>query len=337
MKLCWSRALILGATAALLAGCGGGSSDGSAGSGDRTLAQFVRVVLDGRVGPANVGVRLAADNGYFSEVGFEAETGSPVGPNRPTSYVTDEVTELGVTQLPQLLVARDKGMPLVAVGSLVPQSTAAMIWLKKSNIDGISDLRGKTIAIPGVTFQEGLLEAVLRHAGLKPDDVTVKPVGYDLLSALLGGKADAIFGGSWNIEGAALEALGVKPVITPVKDLGVPAYDELVMFTRSDFLAENPDWVHRTLDAVIQGVAAEQEDPRAAAKVVEQSYESSPELSPPETQAAMEATVPLLTSTGGQIDAAHVRELARWMHKEGLIRREPSVSEVFTNDYLPSP
>jgi ABC-type nitrate/sulfonate/bicarbonate transport system substrate-binding protein len=279
---------------------------------------------------------LAADNGYFSEVGFEAETGSPVGPNRPTSYVADGVTELGVTQLPQLLVARDNGMPLVAVGSLVPQSTAAMIWLKRSNIDGLADLKGKTIAIPGVSFQEGLLEAVLRHAGLSPDDVTIKPVGYDLLSALLGGKADAIFGGSWNIEGAALEAQGVKPVVKPVKDLGVPAYDELVMFTRSDFLAENPEWVHKTLDAVIRGVAAEHEDPLAAAKVVEQSFESSPELGPSETQAAIEATVPLLTTTGGRIDGVQVSDLAKWMYEEGLIRRNPSVSEVFTNDYLPA-
>lgn len=278
---------------------------------------------------------MAADNGYFSDVGFEAETGSPVGPNRPTSYVAKEVTEFGVTQLPQLLVARDRGMPLIAVGSLVPQSTAAMIWLKKSKIGGIRDLKGKTIAIPGVSFQEGLLEAVLRHAGLTPDDVTIKPVGYDLLAALLGGKADAIFGGSWNIEGAALEAQGLKPVITPVKDLGVPAYDELVMFTRSDFLAENPDWAHKTLAAVMRGVAAEHEDPLAAAKVVEQSFESSPELGPSETQAAMEATVPLLTTSGGYMDGSQVSDLAKWMYEEGLIRREPSVSEVFTNGYLP--
>jgi putative hydroxymethylpyrimidine transport system substrate-binding protein len=244
--------------------------------------------------------------------------------------------EFGVTQLPQLLIARDRGMPLVAIGSLVPYPTAAMIWLKRSKIAGIGDLKGKTIAIPGLPFQEALLELVLRRAGLALEDVKVKPVGYDLVSALLSGQADAIFGGTWNIEGAALEARGVDPVVKRVEDLGVPAYDELVVITRSDLIAEDPELIRDVMATVAHGVAAVRRDPSATVKLIEESFESSPELSRKETEAAMKATLPLF-STSARLNPNQAGNLAKWMHEEGLIQREPLPSEFLTNDFLPEP
>jgi len=316
----------------ILAGCGG--SDSESASTGPTFDRVLGITLDGRVGPANAGIRLAAEQGRFDELGLNASTGSPVGPSRPVSYVARGMNEFGVTQLPQLLIARDRGMPLVAIGSLVPHPTAAMIWLKKSNISGVADLRGKTIAIPGLPFQEALLEVVLRRAGLGLDDVEVEPVGYALVSALLSGRADAIFGGTWNIEGAALEARGVDPVVKRVEDLGVPPYDELVVITRSDMVAEDPKLVRDVMATVAHGVTAVRGDPAATVKLIEESSESSPELGRKETEAAMEATLPLY-STSDRLNPDQAANLAKWMHQEGLIRQEPSPAEFLTNDYLP--
>ena len=109
--------------------------------------------------------------------------------------------DLGVAHGAQVTIAQEKGVPIVVVGSLVPEPTAALIWSKESDIGGIADLKGKTIAIPGLSFQRDFLETILARGGLTLDDVKVKSVGNELVPALASGKADAIFGGSGNQEG----------------------------------------------------------------------------------------------------------------------------------------
>jgi putative hydroxymethylpyrimidine transport system substrate-binding protein len=209
-----------------------------------------------------------------------------------------------------------------------------MIWLKESGIEGVADLRNKTIAVPGIPYQEEMLESILERAGLKPDEVEVKQVGYKLMPALLHGRADAIFGGSWNIEGAALRERGADPVIKRVQELGVPAYDELVVITRADRAAREPQVIRRFMSALTRGVAAVKRNPEMAQKLVEagpHEFATSKE----EMAAQMRATLPLLSSSG-DFDPRQAGRLVAWMQGQGMIDRKPSVSELFTNRYLPA-
>lgn len=319
--------LALGVLAALFVGCGGGSPEPDATAAGVELSGTKVITYDGRVGPANVAVRLAEERGYFEEHGLDAWGGSPQGPEKPALYVSVRETEFGVMQLPQLLIARDKGAPLVAIGTLVPGATAAMIWLKDSKIRNIADLKGKTIGIPGVPFQKPLLESVLRRAGLTLADVKVRRVGYELVSALEKGRVDATFGGSGNIEGTTLEADGFDPVVKPVSTLGVPAYDELILVARRDFIEDKPGLTRAFLDGVRRGVETEIRDPAAAVNAIEDATESSPESSREATEAGVEATLPLLSATG-TVDPGQVEKLAAWMREEGMIRREQPASAV---------
>jgi putative hydroxymethylpyrimidine transport system substrate-binding protein len=330
MKLSCLIAAALVGVAALLAGCGGDGPTAEAGAPRVELSRTMGVTLDGRVGPANAAVRLAEERGYFEDLGLDAWAGSPQGPEKPTLYVSAGVNQFGVTQLPQLLIARDKGAPLVAIGSLVPGATASLIWLKESKISGIADLKGKTIAIPGAPFQKPVLESLLRRAGVNPAEVEIKRVGYELVSALLKGRADAIFGGSLNVEGAALEADGAEPVIEPLWSLGVPAWDELVLVARRDFVASEPELARAFVEGIRRGVETEIRDPEAAVKTIEETIESSPESSREATQAGVEATLPLL-SRSGKVDPRRVEKLSAWMREEGLIEREQPASAVIVD------
>lgn len=350
----WMRILRLFLTSVtvvlLVQGCGGGGGAGtdtattesSKTDTTKTAAAtkrpaeplLVNVTYDARVGPANVPILMADKKGYFKKLGLELGAGSPYPPSRPVVYISKDTNDFGVTQLPQLLIALEKGAPIIAVGSLVPQPTAAMIWLKKSGIHQIADLKGKTIAIPGIPFQEAFLETVLARAGLTLEDIKVKRVVYDMVSSLLSGKADAIFGGSWNIEGAALKAGGAKPVIKRVQELGIPAYDELIVIVRTDRAAREPQLVRDFMSVVERGTNAVIRDPGAAVGLIEANTESSPESNRKETRAGVEATLPLFSRTG-YMDPARTRKLIAWMHAKGLIQRELPVSKVLTNKYLP--
>ena len=329
----------VGTAAVLLAGCGGGPETrpepaaGSAPESPQDL-QEVWVSLDGRAGAENVGILMAQELGYFEEVGLSVAVGSPLEPRRSIRYVVDQTDDLGVAQMPQVVLAKGEGKPVVAVGSLLPQPTAAMIWLRSSKIRGLADLKGKTVAFPGVPFQEGFLRILLARAGLSPGDVKIEDVGYDLVPALVSGRADAIFGASGNLEGARLESRGLEPVVTPVRRLGIPAYDELVVVARTRRAARSPQLVRDFMSALARGNAAAAADPEAAVRAIETNFESDRSQSRKAIEAQVEATLPLL-SGGGYVSPGRVGRLVAWMRRQGLIQRKPVGSELFTNRYLP--
>lgn len=333
---------VLAACAVLLIGCAGGGSDSGTAQNQSASTvrepsglRKVRVSLDNIEGPENVGIVMAIARGYFEDVGLDVWAGSPLEPSRPVKYVAKGIDDFGVTQLPQVLVGNEKGASVVAVGSLVPYPTAAMIWLEGSGIGGIADLQGKTIATAGVPFQRKFLQVVLARAGLTLKDVRVKSAGYDLVPKLRSGRVDAIFG-SWNLEGADLRSLGEKPVITGFRSLGIPGYEETVVIAPADVVSEDPQLVRDFMSAVKRGTGAAIEDPKGAVDAIVESIGANPELHRKEREAQMRASLSLL-STSGHMDLNRARGLIAWMHEQGIIKREPPVSELLTNEFLASP
>jgi ABC-type nitrate/sulfonate/bicarbonate transport system substrate-binding protein len=332
-------AVLMAVGALFLAGCG--SSAGDAENAQAQREEFrpprnVTVTLDAHPGPENVGILMAEEKGFFAKAGLDVAIAPPVWPRRPVTYVAQRNDDIGLGQLPQVMIAREKGARIRAVGSVISRPTAAMIWLRGSGLRSIADLEGKTIAVPGVPFQEALLGGVLKRAGLSLEDVKVKGVGYGLVPALLEGKADAIFGGSWNLEGVQLRSLGAKPVVKRVESLGVPAYDELVVIARTRSIAHDPRLIRTFMAAVARGTAAATRDPAAAVGAIEKSLEPDGDLSRTQIEAEVEATLPLLSNPAA-IDLARARRFAAWMNEEGLTRKEVSASGLAINRFLPSP
>jgi putative hydroxymethylpyrimidine transport system substrate-binding protein len=294
--------------------------------------------LAGRRGPESVGILMAEKQGYFTDAGLTVSILSPETPNRPVKYLLEGMDDMGVVPQPQVALAIENGKPIVAVGSVVPDPTETMIWLKGSGIDRLSDLKGKTIAIPGLPFQRAFLESVLARAGLTPDDIKVRGVRYDLVEELARGRVDAIFGGSRQVEGRALKLHGLDPDVVPARALGLPPYEEMTFIVRTDCAAAHPQVIRHFLGAVRRGVAAASAEPERAARIISGSFEGNPELSPAGMEAAVRATLPDL-SRNGRMSLARAQRLAGWMHKEGLLANgsapgQPPAADWVTNEYV---
>ena len=316
-----------------IVGCGG-STDAETTTETRAPVglRSMDITVDGLASPENLGVLMAQRREYTLQNELDVFLHYPVSPRVPIQYVANGEVNLAVAHEPQVVMAQEKGTPVVAVASLVSQPTAAMIWLKKANIGGIGDLKGKTIAIPGLSFEKSLLQNLLDQAGLTLDDVKVEPVGFELVPALVSGRADAIFGGSWNVEGIELEQLGLRPQVTRVGDLGVPSYDELVLVTNRDQLASDPQLVRDYIAVMLHGAESAIEDPKAAANLV------AARVGDPNRAAIAketDATLPMLSTTG-YLDPDQAGELVDWMYEEGLIQEKPAVADFLSNDYLPA-
>jgi len=318
----------VGLVALLLGGCGDPGeatpTDASAkGVAERTSSQpegplEIKVSLDGWMGAATAGLLTAQAHGYFDDAGLDVWLGTAFEPRAAVPQVLEETDDLGVVRLPQAILAKGTGAPVVVLGSVIAQPTEAMIWLRSAKIGSVSDLEGKTIAIPGDQYQEEFLQSVLARAGLTLKDVTLDRVAYNLAPALLDGSASAAFGGSGNLEGADLRSRGARPIVVADRSLGIPDYEPLVLIARADFAAEHPEEIRGFMSAVARGTATAQWHPDAAAKAVRRSTEKDPETTAAGGRAQLEATLPLL-SPGESLDLEQTQTLIDWMAEEGML------------------
>ncbi len=324
-------AVALLALALGLAACGEKSEDTSG------KTEALSLTLDFYPNPDHAGIYMAQKLGYFKEAGLDVKIQTPSDPAAPLKLLAAGRTDLAISYEPELILAREQGLDVKAVAALVNRPLTSMIWLKKSGIKGVGDLRGKTIATAGIPYQDAYLKTILGRAKLTPSDVNSVNVGFGLLPALLGGKAQAMLGGFSNVEGVDLRLRGSDPVVTPVDKLGVPTYDELVLAAREARLEEDPQAIRLFIAALARGTAAAAQNPGAAAKALE---EANPDLDPKLTKAELAATLPLLNPPRGKQPYGYMspdqwREFSGWMRDNDLIKGLPEPSSLLSNAYLP--
>ena len=126
---------------------------------------------------------MAQKLGYFEEAGLDVSIDTPADPAAPIKLLAAGQTDLAISYEPEVLLAREQGLDVKAVGALVNRPLTSMIWLKKSGIKGIGGLRGKTIATAGIPYQDAYLKTILARANLTPADVKAVNVGFGLLPA----------------------------------------------------------------------------------------------------------------------------------------------------------
>jgi putative hydroxymethylpyrimidine transport system substrate-binding protein len=129
------------------------------------------------------------------------------------------------------------------------------------------------------------------------------------------------------MEAIELESQGVQPVVTPVQDFGIPAYDELVAIARTEEVSEEPEMVRAFMAAVTRGNAAAVEDPSAVFDALDFNADANPETSPKALRAQIQATNPLL-SEDGNVDPEQAQGLVDWMQEEGMIEEEVPVETL---------
>jgi putative hydroxymethylpyrimidine transport system substrate-binding protein len=315
-----------------LAACGEKSEDVS---GER---QSFSLTLDFYPNPDHAGIYMAQKLGYFDEAGLDLSIDAPSDPAAPVKQVAAGRTDLAISYEPEVALAREQGLDVVAIGALVDRPLTSLIWLKRSGIKGVGDLEGKTVATAGIPYQDAFLKTILARANLTPDDVKSVNVGFGLLPALVGGSAQAMLGGYSNVEGVDLRERGKAPVVTPVDELGVPTYDELVFVANRNILEEDPQKFRLFLAALQRGTEAAVENPGAATKAI---TEANPDLEPKLAAAEVKATLPLLgartaSQPYGYMDPKEWEAFAGWMRDNDLIGSLPQASELLDDSYLPS-
>jgi len=294
------------------------------------------LALDFYVNPDHAGIYMALERGYFERAGLDVQPRVPSDPSAPIREVAAGRAEVAITYEPEVMLAHEQDLDVVAIAALVDEPLTSLISLPDAGISGPADLRGKTVATAGIPYQSDYLATIAAEGGIQPDQVSEVSVGFNLLPALLGGQADAILGGFRNVEGVDLAVRGENPAVTPVDQLGVPTYDELVLVARRSEIDDQEEELRLFLSALAKGTADAVKGPGAATAAVLAAGQG---LDPRLTRAEIDATLPLLAKSKGErfgeMNAEEWQLFAAWMADNGLIADAPAPDEVLTNELLP--
>ncbi|MGI8633488.1 MAG: ABC transporter substrate-binding protein [Solirubrobacterales bacterium] len=299
----------------------------------------ISVALDWFPNPDHVGIFSAIDRGRFMEAGLEVGTTPPppADPSLPIKQAARGQVDLAVTYEPEVYLAREQGLDVVAVAALAQRPLTSLVSLPKGKIRKPSDLEGKRIATAGIPYQEAYLKSILAEADLTLDDVKTVSVGDSLQPPLLSGKVDAVLGMFWNVEGVELKERKKKPRIQPVDELGVPAYDELVLVTSRKRLEEDPESLRLFIAALARGTEDAERNPGRAVNAL---LDANPDLDRKLTRAEVDATLPVLKAPGdkpfGHLDRAEWQAFGDWMRDQKLIAQPANADEALSTDLLTS-
>jgi putative hydroxymethylpyrimidine transport system substrate-binding protein len=327
--------LALLALALLVAGCGAKSDATSAGSGE---TEPLTVMLDWFPNADHAGLYAAQASGEYKRAGLDVKFVTPSDAATPLKLLQAGRVDLAISYEPDVLLARDKGADVVAVGALVQKPLTSLMSLGDHAITNPKQLGGKTVGTAGIPYQSAYLRTILARAGVDPGSVKEVNVGFNLTSAMVSKKVDATIGAFWNVEGIALQRTGRKPHILRMENLGVPTYNELVVAARRRDLDEaTASKVRRFLQATARGYALVKADP---AKGVDALIQADKGLNRGLTTAQVKATVPVFFPAHDQPfgwqEPAQWAVYEKWMRANGLLKPPVQGERApLTNEFLP--
>src|SRR3954454_1479978 len=136
--------------AAAVVGCGE-KKDALSASG--ASKESVRLMLDWFPNADHVGIYKAMAGGEFARAGLDVHLETPTDPATPLQLLQAGKVDVAVSYEPELLLARDKGAPLVAIGAIVQRPLTSIISLRSAHIGSPSQLRGKRVGDAGIPYQ----------------------------------------------------------------------------------------------------------------------------------------------------------------------------------------
>ncbi|KAA1048960.1 ABC transporter substrate-binding protein [Pseudocitrobacter sp. 73] len=284
----------------------------------------VTLVLDWYINPDHAPVMVAQQIGAFKDEGLDVTIIPPSDPALPPRLVAAKQADLAITYQPQLHFFADQGLPLMRVGTLINTPLNTVIALDK-NIKSPADLKGKSVGYSVSGIEQATLATMLKHSNTPADAVKLINVNFQLTSALLTGKVDAVIGGYRNIEALEIQLQGKEPVVFNVEDYGVPAYDELILVANKD-AAEEPK-IKKFLAALKKGSNYLHAHPQESWKTFAGLH---PELNTELNQQAWMKTLPLFAQDPAKLDKARYEHYEQFLFDNKLIKKITPVEQYAT-------
>src|SRR5260370_2439832 len=277
------------------------------------------------------GFYVAKEKDFYKSAGLHVDI-KPGGPDFPAiKMVADGNEQFGVTGANQILIARSKGVPVVALAVIFRRNPFVLFSLAKSGIKAPSDYVGKNIGVKIGGNEELIYRAVLAKADVDKARLNEIPVKFDI-TPLLAGAVD-VWPGYLINEVLAAKEKGFDVNIVSPPDYGIDLYAD-TLFTTEKMLGDKPDVVRKFVTATLNGWTSAIAAPEEAAQI---TVKSGTKLTYDHELAMMTASLPLRQPDAQTIDWMAT---ANWSAAQKLLvdaefQKTPvDVGKAFTVEFL---
>jgi NitT/TauT family transport system substrate-binding protein len=276
---------------------------------------------------------LADKKGYFAAEGIDISF-AYADENQTTALVGANELQFAVVSGEQVLLARAQGLPVVYVAAWYQQYPVSVVAKSEQEIKDPSDLRGRTIGLPGLYGANYIgLRALLYSGGLAEKDVTLDSIGYTQVESLVTDRDQAVSVYTAN-EPVQLRSQGYS-----LNELRVADYVQLAsngLITNEETMKKNPQLVRGMVAAMLKGIADTIADPQEAYQVCLHYVENLAQA-----DAAVQKEV-LATSTGlwktnrlGESSPLAWENMQAVLLDMGLLAVPVDLTKAYSNDFLP--
>ena len=231
--------------------------------------QDVNIVLDWYPNAIHAFIYEAIERGYYAEEGLNVHVQFPSNENDAISLVSAGKAEFGLYYQQDIIqMVADQGVKVKSLGAVCQSPLNIVLSLKDKNIQSPKDLEGKTVGYAGTPLSEAMISVLMRNVGADTSALTLKNVGFDLMSSMTTGQVDATIGCLVNHEVPQLEEEGFALNYFSPSDYGVPNYYELCLITNDKVLKEQPELAEKFVRASKKGFEDFKSNPAASVKLL---------------------------------------------------------------------
>ncbi|QAY66459.1 ABC transporter substrate-binding protein [Paenibacillus protaetiae] len=323
--------MAISVSALLLSACGNNNNSAvSAGTpeGGKVSAK-VTTVTNWFAQAEHGGVYAALEEGFYKDAGLDM-TITPGGPQiSATQIVASGKAEFGMAQADEILLARQNGIPLVALFASFQTNPQGLVVHKDAGIASPDNLHGKSVYVSsGAGYWEYLKKAYSLS--------DVKQMAYTGSAAPFLADSNVVLQGYVTSEPFEMKNQNVDVDFLLNADFGYNPYGN-VLFTTEDYLKKHGDVVKAFVEATAKGFEAYKTDYKTINEAIQKE---SPDMTTEKLTYASETMMPLVFDGDakehgvGYMSKERWETLAKQMTDTGLLDKMPDVSEVYTDEYF---
>jgi putative hydroxymethylpyrimidine transport system substrate-binding protein len=316
-------ALLVAAVLVLgLAACGGGGGDGDRETPHPAPATLA---LDFTPNAVHAPIYAAVREGLDRRHGVALRIREPGSSPNSLALLTAGRVDVGILDIHDLALARQRGVDVVGVAALVQKPLAALI--ARDTVRRPRDLAGRTVGVSGLPSDPAFVRAIVQGDGGEYARVRQVTIGFQAVSSILSRRVDAV-PAFWNAEGVALRERGVAIREFRVERYGAPAYPEVVLVTARRTLERRRRVVGGVVAAIADGVRSVLARPEPAAR---QIARAAGQADIGLVRAQLRALRPVVEPPM-RLDRGVLERWARFAARFGIVRRAPDIDRAFAFD-----
>ncbi|NOY86448.1 MAG: ABC transporter substrate-binding protein [Deltaproteobacteria bacterium] len=211
---------------------------------------------------------VALDKGFFRDEGVDVQISGifRAGPEIMNAFSAGALDMAYVGEAPSTFAVANVKSDVKVVAQVNTEGSALVVAAGQTDIEDVSALKGKNVAIPGhATVQDFLLKKALTTAGVDPSEVNLiilKPP--EMIGALRSGQIDAFI--AWEPYPSKAFIAGVGRVLAGSHDIW-PDHPCCVLVSDTAFMEAHPARVAKVLRAHVRATDFIKANPEEALRV----------------------------------------------------------------------